>query len=549
VTHPKGARAAAFLAFTLTLAAMLGNGRAIGSGDTTAMERTAGSLVEQGTVVLADDGAADPFTRKAAWGRVSIYPVVPALLAAPFFLLCRFLFDLNPAGLQAAGKLAAACLSACATALLARSFATRTSPGRALGAALLFGLGTSVFSTSQALWQHPAVLLFMVVALGALERLDTLDPGDRLKPGLVAAASLSLAAAARPAAIPMVATLFFFLLIRARAQSALLLAAAAIPAAGVALYNATFFGAPWRFGPVGAEGRFFAALPESIAGLLVSPARGLLVFTPVALVALWGLRAQTRTSALARALAGAAAVHFLFIAAWNEWHGGESFGPRLLTDLLPALFFFLPEGLAAWPKAGVLLGGVSVAIQLLGGWTYDYRWERLHQRGLEFDAALWSWTDSPIAFALREGVMIQGTPDLGARRVRLHVRRSTPFGPAGSIIEATPSGLRISGAPLVRDVRLERGARSGPGGIALSHPGDALAFRAGSEATRSLRLIGSLEGVLRLETPSGATSVPASGAFDLAFPLALAPGEDVFVRAETGLLRLARVEARSDLSP
>lgn len=546
---PARASRTPLLAFAITFVMLLANGRAIGSGDTTAMERTAGSLTEHGTVVLPDDGAADPFTRAAPGGRVSIYPALPALLAAPFFLACRLLFDLNPAGLQAAGKLAAAFLAAFATALLARSFAKRASPARALVSALLFGIGTSVFSTAQALWQHPAVVLFLVIALSALERLDTLGPADRLKPGLVAALSLSLAAASRPAVIPMAATLFVFLLTRKRHRAVLLAGAAAIPAAAVGFYNATFFGAPWRFGPAGMGQRFFAAFPESIGGLLLSPARGLLIFTPVALIALGGLATRTRTCARARGLAAAVAAHFLFIAAWNEWHGGESFGPRLLTDLLPALFFFLPEGLAVWPKAGALLGAFSVAIQLLGGWTYDYRWERLHQRGLDFDAALWSWTDSPLAFAVREGVVIQGRPDLEARRVRLRVRRSTPFGPKGSIVEATPSGLRISGAPFVRDVRLERGARAGAEGMALSHPGDALAFRAGSPALRSVRLVGSLDGVLRLETSSGATSVPTGGAFDLTLPLILAPGEDVFVRAEAGLLRLARVEARSDLSP
>jgi hypothetical protein len=246
----------------------------------------------------------------------------------------------------------------------------------------------------------------------------------------------------------------------------------------------------------------------------------------------------------------AAAVHFAFMACWNEWHGGESFGPRLLTDLLPALFFFLPEGLAFLPKTGALLGLASVVIQLLGGWTYDYRWERLHQRGQEFDAALWSWTDSPLAFALREGVVIQGVPEIEGRRVRLRSHRFVPFGPEGSTIEGTPAGPRISGAALVRDIRLERGARMAGSWISLAHPGDAVAFRTGPSRVRSLRLIGSLQGLLRVDTPFGSTSIPSSGDFDLTVPLALAPGDEVFVRAETGELRLARIEAlESGLKP
>lgn len=535
---PPAAGKVALAAFALSFIVLVANGRAIGSGDTNAMERTAGSLVERGSVVLPGADAADPFTRPTAGGRVSIYPVLPAVLAAPVFFLCRLFFDLGPAGLQIAGKLTAALLAALATSLLARSFARRTTPVMALGCALLFGLGTSVYSTAQALWQHPAVLLFLVIAIDALERLDSRASAGTAR---LAALCLSLAAASRPAAIPMCGALFVYLLIRARGQGGSLIAIACIPASALAFYNAAFFGAPWHFGPAGVGGRFFEALPESLLGLLVSPARGLFVFTPLALVAAWGLIAQGRRP-LARGLMAAAAVHFAFVAVWNEWHGGESFGPRLLTDLLPALFFFLPEGLAALPKTGALLGLVSLAVQLLGGWTYDYRWERLHQRGQEFDAALWSWADSPLAFAVREGVVIQGVPELEGRRARLRPHRFVPFGPEGSVIEGTPAGLRISGAALVRDVRLERGGRINAGFISLSHPGDAVAFRAGPASLRTVRLVGSLHGLLRIDTPLGSTSLPSSGEFDLSVPLALAAGDEVYLRAETGDLRLARIE-------
>ena len=200
MTAPVGSSRVALLAFALTFGILLANGRAIGSGDTNAMERTAGSLIDRGTVVLPDDGTPDPFTRAVPSGRVSIYPIVPALLAAPFFFVCRLFFELNPAGLQVAGKLTAAFLAAFATALLARVFAKRTSPTMALVSALLFGLGTSAYSTAQALWQHPAVVLFLVIALDAFPRIETAAANERWRPGLIAALSLSLAAASRPAA-------------------------------------------------------------------------------------------------------------------------------------------------------------------------------------------------------------------------------------------------------------------------------------------------------------------------------------------------------------
>jgi len=507
------------------------------------MERTAGALVEHGSVLLPEDGSPDPFTRPVQGGRVSIYPLLPALVAAPVFFLCGLVFDLSPAGLQIAGKLSAALFASLSVSLLARSFSRRTSPLLALGAALLIGLGTSVYSTAQALWQHPVVLLFLVIAIDALERLDEGAASDPLPRATLAALALSLAAACRPAVIPMCAALFVYLLTQVRGRTARLVAIACVPAFLVAFYNTAFFGAPWRLGPAGVGGRFFSALPESVAGLLVSPARGLLVFTPIALVALWGLLSQGRRP-LARALMAAAGVHFAFMACWNEWHGGESFGPRLLTDLLPALFFFLPEGLAALPRTSVVLGGISIAVQLLGGWTYDYRWERLHQRGREFDSALWSWSDSPLAFAVREGVVIQGIPEIEGRRARLQLHRTVPFGPEGSIIEGTLAGLRVSGPPLVRDVRLERGGRMDGSWISLSHPQDAAAFRIETGGAFHLRLTGSLQGLLAIDSPSGSTSLPSTGDFDVDVPLSLAVNDEIHVRAETGDLRLARIEIR-----
>ena len=146
--------------------------------------------------------------------------------------------------------------------------------------------------------------------------------------------------------------------------------------------------------------------------------------------------------------------------------------------------------------------------------------------------------------------MIQGVPEMADGRIRLRLHRFVPFGPEGSTIEATPSGLRISGAPFVSDVRLERGARITAGWIVLSHPADAVAFRTGAGGASTVRLVGSLLGKLRIETPFGSTSLPASGDFDLDLPLQLARKDDVYVRAEAGELRLARIEiGRAGLKP
>ena len=110
------------VAFVLTFVILVANGRAIGSGDTTAVENTAAALATRGTFILPATEAPDPFTRAVEGGRISIYPALPALLATPFFFLFGLFFDLNPSGIQVAGKLTAALLGACATGVLASIF-------------------------------------------------------------------------------------------------------------------------------------------------------------------------------------------------------------------------------------------------------------------------------------------------------------------------------------------------------------------------------------------------------------------------------------------
>jgi hypothetical protein len=77
---------------------------------------------------------------------------------------------------------------------------------------------------------------------------------------------------------------------------------------------------------------------KGLAGLLISPGKGLLLYCPFVLVAILGLRQFGRTH---RGLAGLVAACFLFrllfIASRSDWHGGFCLGPRYLVMALPLL--------------------------------------------------------------------------------------------------------------------------------------------------------------------------------------------------------------------
>src|SRR3970282_27727 len=106
---------------------------------------------------------------------VSIYPAASALLAAPVFLLARSAFLLDEVGTALAGKWAASLFTAGRAALLFLVVGRRHPLRDAAWTAALFALGTSMWSTSQALWQHPAAVLFLCAALLFLARAEQ-DP-------------------------------------------------------------------------------------------------------------------------------------------------------------------------------------------------------------------------------------------------------------------------------------------------------------------------------------------------------------------------------------
>lgn len=467
-------RAAAGLCLALLLA-LMANGRPIGAGDTRATERLAASLVTEGDLDLDEYPEVEPpFSRTVGEHRVSVYPALSAVLAAPVFAACRAAFALDETGSALAGKLAASILSALAAGALFLAVSRRRELWTTT-TAVAFALGTSVVSTSQALWQHPAAVLFLCLTLLFLAWAED-DPAWVGRAGLPLCAMV----AARHADVALALGVGAALALRFPRRLPALLLWALPPALFVAAYDTAYFGAPWAHGFSGSLSRFAPGWGH--LGLLVSPAKGLVVFTPAAVVAGVGLvRALRRGGGFLPAAAAAGAVaHWLLVGFWAEWHGGESWGPRLTTDALPLLFLFLPEGLDVLPRLGRALIALSIAVQALGAFAYDYGWERLHQRGLASrarPAGLWSLADGPLPFHLRRGVAILALPAVRDGRAIVREHPVVPFGPEGSRVTFRADGLHVEGAAVFGDVHLQRAARLEDGKLVLAHRWDALFLR------------------------------------------------------------------------
>ncbi len=389
-----------------------------------------------------------------------------------------------------AGKVAASVGATAAAGFLFLAIGRRRPSNDAWAAALLLAFGTTLWACAQSFSVTPFSTALIASAVLLLVLADD-DPAWGPRAGL----PLALAAALNPATLVLALVLALSAVIRRPRQIGLW---ALWSAPGIALVLAKTLADPsW-----GAS--FDAAWAPRLAALFVAPAAGLLVFAPVVLVAIVGLACVLRgeDAPLAAGCAAAFVAHGLFIAARPL--AGGTWGPRDWTDALPLVILFLPEGLDRLKSAGAALAFVSVAVQALGAFSYDGRWDRLFAPTAEKrTAVLWDAATSPIPFQLRERVWIAALPQLHQGKLRVGEHRTVIGAPEGSRISASASGLRVEGAdPTLGSVHLQGGSRVQGDRIRLEAPGDAvfLRIRAGSRARRlEIRVAGRGQGTLAVE--------------------------------------------------
>jgi hypothetical protein len=358
---------------------------------------------------------------------VSSYPIAPALLAVPVYVGPVLLgADGSWFWLNVLSKLAASGFAALSVALVylaARELARRlgTGEGSAVATAAVYAVAAPTWAvSSQGLWGHAPAQLCVAAALWAVA-------GPRAGPVLLglAGATSALAVACRPTAVLLAAAITLQVVWARRAGAWPFLALAAAVSLGVVGYNVATFGTlqggytelhqthPQWHGVAAAWS--VSGVPGRLAGLLVSPSRGLLVYSPVLVAALAGLWTSMRAArdALLRSLALGVGGTFLMLGVYGVWWGGHSFGPRLFVDVLPALVLGI---VPVWPsiqrsRARQWLFGVAVAVSVLveavGAFYYP------SPRGVDWNTSpndvdfaherLWDWHDTQLLRLLRNG--------------------------------------------------------------------------------------------------------------------------------------------------
>ncbi len=321
---------------------------------------------------------------------VGLYGAGAALTAVPVLAVVRAAAgDLGPrpAALWYGAKLAASlCVAGAAAALylLGRRW---LAPWPAAVVALAYALGTPAWSmSSQSLWQHGPNELFLAVGGLLLAR----GRGDARDAGL-AGVAFAAAAACRPTSALFAAAAAAWLLATDRRALAAFVAGALPLAALLAAYNWAYLGSPFRFGQgeagevalakTGSAALWRADAGTALAGLFLSPSRGVLVFSPFLLFAAPGIAAvfRDRTYAPLRPLVLGGLLVLAVDVAWFDWWGGWSYGWRRLVDLAPVFAVLLVPAMPAiarsrWRRAAFAgLLGWAVLVQAAGAFAYDLK--------------------------------------------------------------------------------------------------------------------------------------------------------------------------------
>ena len=350
---------------------------------------------------------------------VNTFGLGAALFGLPVYALLDLFVDLENDRFWwwHGGALTASLLTAAAALfvfLAARGFVR---PLPAALVALAFGLGSCAWPiSSQALWQHPASTFCL--SLGAWFLLRSTE---RRSAAAWCGAAFGMAVLCRPATAVAAVCVGAYLLWTDRRRCAAFVLGGLPFLALLAAYNGYYFGSPLVFGQTvvakiialrdtGSDHLWQSSWRESLPGLLVSPARGLLWFSPVLALGLAGVAAvwrEPRYRPLIPLLA-AAVLMILVAGKWFDWWGGTVWGYRSIVDTTPFLALLLIpiiERMLSARGTRVLFATLllcSIGAQFVGAYSYNLIGWIDHWR--EHDnpdyASLWQWRRPQIGFHL-----------------------------------------------------------------------------------------------------------------------------------------------------
>lgn len=205
--------------------------------------------------------------------------------------------------------------------------------------ALVYGLGTSLLSTaSRGMWAHTWLLVLTSCVLFLVWKgvREKTSPNPFLLATLV-----SWMYFVRPTSSISILAISFIVLVAFRRIFVVYALTGLFWLLGFVLYSKyhfdSFLPTYYAAGRLGSD-----SFLQALLGNAISPARGVLVYSPFILSIVFGLflfRKQVSYWLLVWVAMAAIVSHWVVISLFPHWWGGYSYGPRFMTDIIP--WFFL----------------------------------------------------------------------------------------------------------------------------------------------------------------------------------------------------------------
>ncbi|MBP9759629.1 hypothetical protein KBD45_08105 [Candidatus Dojkabacteria bacterium] len=265
---------------------------------------------------------------------------------------------------------------------------------------LIFAFGTSVWSiASRSLWSHGAEILMLLMAMLLLN----IKSGKSKHFVILSSLPIGLSVLIRPTGIIFLLLLSLYIAYAYKKYFLRYLVLLMIIITSFIYFNFTtfhtIFPSYYNLDRIGLHQHFI----EATLGNLISPSRGLLIYSPIFIFSLLGIYFKIKLHKFYFfdfILVLILIFYYLGTSAFPHWWGGDSFGPRLLSGLIPILTYFLIPVLKFKFKHNwftllfVICLGMSVFIHYKGSNSFAcWQWNATPSRIDISTDRLWDWHD------------------------------------------------------------------------------------------------------------------------------------------------------------
>jgi hypothetical protein len=417
------------------------NFRSIGSGDTVPASLLPFSVLENHNLYLdqfihyyAPDSDQVYFLREINGHFLSIYPIVIPILITPLYIISYIFLKLNgyPIDMSYPGfsltvavmeKISASLITSTSVIFVYLSLKELVNK-TAVVAALIYAFATNTWTiSSQALWQHGLVELLLSMSIFLVLRNEK-QSSNKL---IVLLGILSgVFVFNRPIDSILLIPIIYYVFELRGIRIVYYISAAFLSGVPFLFYNLYYFGSLFGgYGNLLGEFDFGSGMILRLVGLLISPSRGLFVYTPILFLSILGYFnvSQISNKRIKRFLwifGYSILAQLIAYSAFVMWWAGWSFGPRFLIGMLPALAIFLglfikdinldiknSKNLFMISILFILLIW-SVFAQFVGAFYYpNGNWDG--EPNVDYHPEkLWDWRDTQLMRAFNAGMVSPG---------------------------------------------------------------------------------------------------------------------------------------------